>query len=328
MQNKLHYVIAEFVPVTFIENSSFMHAKIEEDSALSANTLVFSKYIKPSHLCSINQKVAHVTLGFKDRHAANAAIQSGLFVEGKHVSIRKKLIEPRRCLKCQKFGHFVPDCKADVDTCAHCNGSHRTSDCNATSTAMFCCSNCIGNCAKGHGSADRNCPAFKAETEKLLNCIPDNRYRFFPTAAPGTWKLTNEPDTFTMQDPQRHNSTAQHNHTGIPPSQQNLEEGWQSTCRGKPNTTLSYQDRHYVPRPRTDTYIPDNGWPPKHTQSTLDKYINTNMQPAQGPTGSNPPPPTSQAVSEARANHHPQEAAQQQTSPPASSQTSTNSLYA
>jgi hypothetical protein len=31
MQNKLHYVITEFVPVTFIENSSFMHTKIEEE---------------------------------------------------------------------------------------------------------------------------------------------------------------------------------------------------------------------------------------------------------------------------------------------------------
>jgi hypothetical protein len=31
MQNKLHYVVAEFVPVTFIKNSSFMHSKIEEE---------------------------------------------------------------------------------------------------------------------------------------------------------------------------------------------------------------------------------------------------------------------------------------------------------
>jgi hypothetical protein len=95
MQNKLHYVIAEFVPVTFIENSSFMLTKIEEESGISTNTIAFSKYIKPIHLHSKTQKVAHVTFGFNDRHAANEAIQSGLFVEGRHVDIHKKLTEPR-----------------------------------------------------------------------------------------------------------------------------------------------------------------------------------------------------------------------------------------
>ena len=111
MQNKLHYVIAEFVPITFIEDSSFMHARIEEESAIPAKSIAFSKYIKPAHLHSNNQKVAHVTFGFNSRHAANEAIQAGLFIEGKHVDLRKKLTEPRRCLKCQKFGHFILDCK-------------------------------------------------------------------------------------------------------------------------------------------------------------------------------------------------------------------------
>jgi bisphosphoglycerate-independent phosphoglycerate mutase (AlkP superfamily) len=90
VQNKLLYVVVEFVPVTFIENSSVMHARIEEESEIATDSIAFSKYIKLAHLRSNTQKTAHVTFGFKDRHAANTAIQTGLFIEGKHVDICKK----------------------------------------------------------------------------------------------------------------------------------------------------------------------------------------------------------------------------------------------
>ena len=118
IQNKLHYIIAEFIPATFDAGSSYAHAKVEEDSGISGNTIAFSKYIKPPHLCNKNQKVAHIIIRLNDRNTANNAIQAGLFIEGKYVDMHKKLTEPRRCLKCQKYGHYVPDCKASGDTCA------------------------------------------------------------------------------------------------------------------------------------------------------------------------------------------------------------------
>jgi hypothetical protein len=326
MQNKLHYVIAEFVPVTFIENSTFMHAKIEEESSISADTLTFSesKYIKPAHLRKNNQKVAHVTFGFNDRHAANTAIQAGLFVEGKHVSVRKKLTEPRRCLKCQKFGHFVPDCKADVDTCARCSGQHRTSACDITNTVDFSCSNCVGANAKGHGAADRNCPAFKTESDRILNRAPDNNYKYFPTSVPRTWLLLNEPDTHIMHYPQTQSNETRPDATH-PSSQQNSQGGWKTTRRGKTADTLTYQDRHYVPFPRTDTYIPDSGWPPKATQSTLDGYVNhtgTSSQARQIPENA-PPPPASQVST---LNSAPRE--KSQATPPTRSQSTESLQYA
>lgn len=302
MQNKLHYVIAEFVPITFIEDSSFMHARIEEESAIPAKSIVFSKYIKPAHLRSNNQKVAHVTFGFNSRHAANEAIQAGLFIEGKHVDIRKKLTEPRRCLKCQKFGHFVPDCKKDEDTCARCSGKHRTSVCKETNTADFACSNCIGTNAKGHGAADRNCPAFKTELDKLHNRIPDNKYKYFPTNAPRTWRLLNETDNPTTHEQTETTRTQHYPHHPQNQHNTNTTNEWQSTRRGRqPTDKLTYQDRHYTPGPQprpgeTDTYIPDGGWQPRAAQSTLDDYVSrapTGTQPRQGP--SNKPPPASQA---------------------------------
>jgi hypothetical protein len=135
IQTKLHYVIAEFVPTTYDAGSSYAHAKVEEDSGISGDTIAFSKYIKPPHLRNNHQKVAHIIIGFNDQNAANNTIQAGLFIEGKYVEVRKKLTEPRRCLKCQRYGHYVPDCKASEDTCARCREHHRTATCNVKEMA-------------------------------------------------------------------------------------------------------------------------------------------------------------------------------------------------
>jgi len=124
MHNKLYYVITEFAPTTFEAGSSYVHVKVEEDSGLCNDVIVYSKYIKPAHLHTNNQKVAHVVFGFDSRHRANAAIEGGMFIEGKHVNVRKMLTELRRCLKCQNFGHYVPECQATHDTCTHCGKQH------------------------------------------------------------------------------------------------------------------------------------------------------------------------------------------------------------
>jgi hypothetical protein len=98
IQDKLFYVIAEFVPTTFEAGTSFTHARIEEDSALTEKTITYSKYIKPPHLHSTNQKVAHVIFSFNDRNSANRVIEYGMYIEGKEIKVCKCLSEPRRCL--------------------------------------------------------------------------------------------------------------------------------------------------------------------------------------------------------------------------------------
>jgi hypothetical protein len=87
MWNKLHYVIAEFIPTSFDAGLSYVHAKVEEDSSLSPDSITYSKYIKPLHLHSNNQKVAHAVLGFREQADANQAIQYGMFIKGKHINI-------------------------------------------------------------------------------------------------------------------------------------------------------------------------------------------------------------------------------------------------
>ena len=141
-----------------------------------------------------NQRVAHVVFGFNTRHGANSAIEGGMFIEGKHVNVHKMLTELRRCLECQRFGHYVLDCKATHDTCARCSKQHHTSQCMVTDTSSFCCANCTGMGAKGHSAADRNCSAFKTEKEKIQARVPENKYKYFPTEIPRTWQLLNKTD--------------------------------------------------------------------------------------------------------------------------------------
>jgi hypothetical protein len=50
IQNKLYYIIAEFIPTTFEAGSSFVHAKLENIDFLTEGSITFSKYIKPPYL--------------------------------------------------------------------------------------------------------------------------------------------------------------------------------------------------------------------------------------------------------------------------------------
>jgi hypothetical protein len=186
MCNKLHYIIAEFVPVSFDARSSFTHAKIEQDNFIGLDSIAYSKYIKPPHLCASNQMVAHVIFGFTDCKDANTTITTGMFIEGKHSNVWKMLFEPKRCLKCQKYGHYGLDCKAMEDICTQYIEQHCTAQCTVNDTAMYWCANCTENEAMGHGAADRKCAVFKMQCQKVQEYIPENMHKFFPTSAEAT----------------------------------------------------------------------------------------------------------------------------------------------
>ena len=100
---------------------------------------------------------------------------------------------PRRCLKCQHFGHYTYDCKATADTCVLCTLNHHTNLC-PTPNSPPKCTNCTGESATGHESADKDCPSLLSETQKLHQRNPKNKYEFFLTNDPNTWKLLSEPE--------------------------------------------------------------------------------------------------------------------------------------
>lgn len=192
VRTRLLYAIAEFVPTTFGAGSDFANAQVEDVNKLHAGSLAYSKWIKPENLRSPSQRSAHAILGFTSREEANKALEYGLYMEGRAVQVRKMLPEPKRCLKCQRHGHITTECKATTDTCARCSGQHRTATCNATGPEMLKCANCPDRNAAGHTAADRRCPTFVRETERLQARMPETKYRYYPTNEPKTWRMVDE----------------------------------------------------------------------------------------------------------------------------------------
>lgn len=278
IQNKLYYTVAEFVPTTFDVGTNYAHLRVEQDNALMTDTMAYSKYIKPQHLRASNQKVAHVIIRFNERKTANRAIEHGLFIEGKQVTVRKLLSEPKRCLKCQKFGHYIANCKAETDTCARCSGKHRTAQCTAPNTEATRCANCTSN-EVGHGAADRNCPTYLKEKGKIHERIPENKYRFFLTE-PRTWQLLNQ-----LQDYANDQERAWQQGANWATAARNVRTDeeftneWRTVRRRgrQPAANEQNQNReHYGQhqnRPRYEEQTRDNGWLTRPAQATIDNYF-------------------------------------------------------
>jgi hypothetical protein len=72
-----------------------------------------------------------------------------------------------RCFKCNGFGHKSNQCKSSDEICGHCNGGHKTSECQSDKSRSHCC-----NCEKSnknpklraklqtnHSSYSQSCPS-------------------------------------------------------------------------------------------------------------------------------------------------------------------------
>ena len=186
--NKLFHIIAEFTPTTFNAGSEHAHAILEANNSLNPGAVIWSKYIKPPQLQSPNQRSAHVLIGLSTKEDINKIIQDGLYIEGKHIPIQKTTADPKRCLKCQCYGHYASNCNATIDTCAYCAGNHCTNICPSSDNPPKC-ANCKGQQANGHTAADWDCPVFITERHRLHQCSLEHKYKFFPTNDPSTWKL-------------------------------------------------------------------------------------------------------------------------------------------
>jgi hypothetical protein len=138
-KTQLLNVVAEFVPTTFDPSDLGALEEVECNSGLARMSMMSVRFIKPTHLRKEGQKTAHAIIGFSDRAMVNHAIENGVFVEGKHVGIRKLQQEPKRCLKCQEMGvtHVAANCKSLHDVCAQCRGLHWTANCTVEDPSRF-----------------------------------------------------------------------------------------------------------------------------------------------------------------------------------------------
>ena len=83
----------------------------------------------------------------------------------------------KRGNKCQKFGHYKAECISPESVCSECSGNHDSLQCPEKSKVSFHPS-CV-NCKKSkdnseqhtHSAADRSCPAYQSEQNKLKNSI-------------------------------------------------------------------------------------------------------------------------------------------------------------
>ena len=76
-----------------------------------------------------------------------------------HCSVRLYIPKPRRCFKCQRFGHGSTNCRSISEICPTCSLDAHEGEC----TTAAKCSNCKGD----HPAYSRKCPAFVKEQEIL-----------------------------------------------------------------------------------------------------------------------------------------------------------------
>ena len=132
-------------------------------------------------------------------------------------------------------------------------------------------------------AADRNCPKFVIEKHKIMEWVPENKFKFFPTDDPATWRLLNNPGIWEEQKKQNpHPCAAIHEPSNTDTRhQQRFMEDWQTIqCqRGRPHAPQGQQQGvSSNTGTGANTGAVDSGWPVRPTQTTLENYFQNPMQ--------------------------------------------------
>ena len=94
-----------------------------------------------------------------------------IFLGFERFDIEQYIPLPRRCFKCQQFGHEARTCRATEDICPLCLGTHKHDDCPNKESLK--CPNCDG----AHPATSRECPAFLTE-KRALEIQVESHYTF------------------------------------------------------------------------------------------------------------------------------------------------------
>jgi hypothetical protein len=198
LKDKTYTVIAEYASTQFDPTNVSGLDAVARLNGIPGN-IASARWLKRVEKRRPGQRAAFLEVSLRTPAAANALIKAGCIVHGRTLRTRKKLVEPRRCMKCNKFTskHTAATCRATHDTCAQCSGDHRESACTAE---VQKCPNCQGE----HAASDRSCPRYMEEVKRIRERIPDNRYPLFPEAGdPLTWIPDSDESTQVEQAPNR-----------------------------------------------------------------------------------------------------------------------------
>ncbi|KAJ3823758.1 hypothetical protein F5880DRAFT_1481616, partial [Lentinula raphanica] len=176
-------VVVEALPVETPIDSPIEQRRIETMSGLRTGAIRSIRWIKQIEKRKEGQRHAHAIFSMDTREDANELLTGRVVVQGRVLRAKKNNPDPKRCVKCNTFGHIAEQCKAEHDVCARCAGRHRTSACQANEQQLFC-----ANCRKaGHGAASRECPEFQKKLKERTKWDPERAYRLFVTRNPTTW---------------------------------------------------------------------------------------------------------------------------------------------
>jgi hypothetical protein len=188
LKDKSYAVIAEFADVGFNPADTDELNAVARVNGLAPRSITSARWLKRQASRRPGQQKAFLELVLASPNAANALIRAGCVILGRTLRTRKRLIEPRRCMKCQGFTarHTAKSCRAAHDTCAKCGDQHREDACTSD---VRKCSNCKG----AHAASDRACPRYLEEVRKLRERVPDNRYLLYVESDdPSTWEQDEE----------------------------------------------------------------------------------------------------------------------------------------
>lgn len=186
---RLYKLVVEGVPVGFEPRSTAGLRALEEANRMEKGVFERAEWIKPPEKRHPGQHTAFLLLTVSGIEHANRALK-GLTVLGRRVLVRRELIEPKRCAKCQSYdGHFAKECPSEVDVCATCTGAHPTAQCNVKDPAHF---RCVGCAMTGHAAWDRSCPTLRLKVRAHSARRADSGFRFFVTNNPETWVTEEE----------------------------------------------------------------------------------------------------------------------------------------
>lgn len=195
MKDRAYYIIGEYAPTSFNPDALGALERIEKHSGLKTGTFYHVHWLKPVGRRSDSQTSAHLIMGCLSAEGANLAIRNGLVIEGKKISARKLMQDPKRCLKCQAIGknHMAANCPNPTDICGTCGDNHRTVSCNVRigELGKYRCVNCNST---GHAAWDRLCPTFLAKCKRFDLYHPENQLKYYLRVDdPSTWEKLEEP---------------------------------------------------------------------------------------------------------------------------------------
>ncbi|KIM22115.1 hypothetical protein M408DRAFT_55354, partial [Serendipita vermifera MAFF 305830] len=174
-------VVIGFVPVEFTPEDPASLRTLEIDHGLQPNDILEATWIKHPSKRAVNQALAHIKVKCASAKAANHLLISPLHILGRQVTSKKDIREPSVCNKCQKYGHYMIDCKED-DTCARCGEGHRVTNCPNRNAQK--CTPCG---SLDHPTNHFSCLEYQKRVHAQNVRAPESLKPFFPTDEQWTW---------------------------------------------------------------------------------------------------------------------------------------------